>query len=59
MFGPGSGSVTQDELLCICMQAQALRDTRAHTPPFEDLFMREAVFLEVTVGHRRKQGKGT
>lgn len=31
MFGPGSGSVTEDELLCICMQGHTCRDTDALT----------------------------
>lgn len=43
MSGPGPGSGTEDELLRICMQGHR----RAHTS-FEDLFMREAVFLHVT-----------
>lgn len=57
MFGPGSGSVSEDELVRICMQGHTRRDWRDHTPSFEDLFMREAVFLDVTVCHRRKRGK--
>lgn len=43
MSGPGAGSVTEDELLHICMQG----NRRAHTS-FEDLFMRGTVFLDVT-----------
>lgn len=43
MSGPGPGSGTEDELLRICMQGHR----RAHTS-FEDLFMREAVFLDAT-----------
>lgn len=42
--GPSPGSVTEDEFLLICMQGHR----RAHTLSFEDLFMREAVFLDVT-----------
>lgn len=43
MSGPGPGSGAEDELLHICMQGHR----RAHTS-FEDLFMREAVFIHVT-----------
>lgn len=42
MSGPGPGSGTEDELLRICMQGHR----RAYAS-FEDLFMREAVFLGV------------
>lgn len=35
----------------------APRHGHAHTPSFEDLFMREALFLDVTVCQRHKQGK--
>lgn len=43
MSGPGPGSGTEDELLRICMQGHR----RAHTS-FEDLFMREDIFIHVT-----------
>lgn len=35
----------------------APRHRRAHTPFFEDLFMQEAVFLNVALCHRCKRGK--
>lgn len=35
----------------------APRHGRAHTPFFEDLFMQEAVFLNVALCHRCKRGK--
>lgn len=55
MSGPGSGSVTEDELLRICMRAACAETS------FEDLFMRGGFFflffLYIRVRHRRKWGR--